>query len=335
MSTINWLFEVNFAIFSVFVVLFLTELMGGVLLLVAYDATKSKVLPYIVPIWEVTGTFAAFWVVTADFAYPNMLIPVANLFAGLIVVFLILFVARNASISFAELITKRGWVDEKKLYQAYGLATVLIGLVVLIVVSTIVSGAGVNLGVSPPTFSLWGWLTNPGSLLYGIGVVVLGVGLAPVFYDIAPLRRLSLLFTGVGVVIEAGALYLYSASFLSGYFLIPALLAVLASLLYQTKATAALVSHKLVFALVATIIIFSTSYLVYPTAFHGATAGPLSVDAVTTSGPMVGAFYVLTAVGIVVVGFLMAVYLLAVRHAAQGAAGRGSSAPTPSTPQEP
>ena len=26
------------------------------------------------------GTFAAFWVVTSDFAYPNMLVPVASLF---------------------------------------------------------------------------------------------------------------------------------------------------------------------------------------------------------------------------------------------------------------
>jgi len=331
MSTINWLFEINFAIFSVFVALFLTELMGGVLLLLAYERTKVKVLPYIVPIWEVTGTFAAFWVVTADFAYPGMLIPVASLFAGLIAVFLILFVARNASISFAELISKRGWVDERKLYQAYGLATILIGVVVLIVLSAIVSGAGVNLSVSPPTFSLGGWVTSSGSLLYVIGVVVIGVGLAPVFYDVAPLRRLSLFLTVVGVGIEAGALYLYSSGFLSAYFLVPALLTILASLLYQNRSTAPIVSHKLVFALVATIIIFSTSYLVYPTAFNGG----IGVDSVTTSGPMVGAFYVLSVAGAVFVGLLMALYLTAVHRAARAPGSPASSAgsATPNSPQ--
>ncbi|HYA11260.1 MAG TPA: hypothetical protein VEH10_06300, partial [Thermoplasmata archaeon] len=130
MSITNWPFYINFAIFSVFLTLFVTELMGAVLLLLFYEPSKKKVLPYIVPVWEVTGTFAAFWVVTADFAYPSMLIPVAALLASAIVVFLIFLVARNASISFAEYIVKRRWLDEKKLYQAYAVSTLLIGVVV-------------------------------------------------------------------------------------------------------------------------------------------------------------------------------------------------------------
>ena len=319
MSTINWLFEINFAIFSVFVALFLTELMGGVLLLLAYDRAKAKVLPYIVPIWEVTGTFAAFWVVTSDFAYPNMLIPVASLFGGLIVVFLILIVARNASISFAELITKRGWLDERKLYQAYGLATILIGVVVLIVLSAIVSGAGVDL--TTLSFSLGGWLGNPGSVLYVLGAVVIAVGLAPVFYALEPLRRLTLPLTVVGVLVEAGALYLYASSFLTATFLVPAVLTILPALLFQSPRTAPIVSHKLVFAVVTVVIIFSLSYLVYPTAFHGG----ITVDAVSTTGPMVGAFYVLSVAGAVFVGLLMALYLTAVRRSME----------TPATPRPP
>jgi cytochrome bd ubiquinol oxidase subunit II len=311
MPTINWLFEVNFAIFAVFFVLFVSELMGGLLLLVAYDATKPKVLPYLVPIWEVTGTFAAFWVVTGDFAYPSMLWPVANILAGLILVFLILFVARNASITFAELILKGGRISEKRLYQLFGLATIGIAVAVLIVLSAIISGAGVTL--SNLSFSLWGWATTAGSLPYLLGVVLIAVGLAPVFYDIAPLRRVSLPFTAVGVGVEAGALYLYSSSFLTGYFLIPAVLTVLASVMYQIRATVPIVTNKLVFAIVGTVIVFSLSYLVYPTAFNGA----IPVDSVTTTGPMVGAFYVLTVVGIVVVGLLMAMYMLTIRHAAQ------------------
>jgi cytochrome d ubiquinol oxidase subunit II len=325
MSTINLIFEINFAIFSVFFVLFLTELMGGLLLLIAYDATKAKVLPYIVPIWEVTGTFAAFWVVTSDFAYPNLILPVALSFAGLIVVFLIFFVFRNASITFAELITKRRWVDERRLYQAYGLATLLIAVVVVVVLSTIVSGAGFTLSATP-TFSLWGWVTSAGSLPYLIGIVFVALGLAPVFYDIAPLRRLSPIFTVVGVAIEAGALYLYSSSFLSVWFVIPALLTILASLLYQLPATAKIVSHKLVFALIGTVIVFSLSYLVYPTAFNGA----LPVDAVTTTGALVGAYYVLSVIGVVVVTLLMALYLFAVQHASAV-----RSAPAPAAASKP
>ena len=326
MSTINWLFELNFAIFSVFLVLYVTELMGGVLLILSYDAVKEKVLPYIVPIWEVTGTFAAFWVVTADFAYPAMLIPVATLLAGPIVVFLLLFVARNAMISFAELITRRGgWINEKRLYQLYGLATLLIGVVVIMVLSMIVTAAGVTL--SPLSFSVWGWVTNAGSVPYLLGVILIALGLAPVFYDIAPLRKITLPLTTLGVLAEVAALYLYSSSFVSAWIVLPAVLTIVAALLYNLPPTAAIVSKKIVFALVATVAVFSLNYLVYPTFLNGA----LSVDAVTTHGPMVGAFYGLTAVGFIVVGLLMALYMLSAWRSGKAT----SPVPIPARPGAP
>ncbi len=305
MSTINWLFEINFAVFSVFLALFVTELMGAVLLLFFYDDARRKVLPYIVPIWEVTGTFAAFWVVTADFAYPSMLLPVAELFAPFIVIFLIFLVGRNASISFAEYIIKRGWLDEKKLYHAYSISTLLLGVVAILMLSAITSGAGVDL--PNLSFSAATWAANPASVPYLLGVLILGVGLAPVFYDLGEMRRLAVPLTTVGVVVEAVSLYLYSGAFLSGYFLIPAGLTILPAVLYQFPRTASLVTNKFVFGLVTTIVIFSQSYLVYPTAFNGA----LSVDASTTTGPMVDAYYVLSVAGAIIVGLLMVLYLSA------------------------
>ena len=330
MSTINWLFEINFAVFSVFLALFVTELMGAILLLFFYDAARHKVLAHIVPIWEVTGTFAAFWVVTADFAYPSMLWPVATLFAAWIVVFLIFLVARNASISFAEYIIKRRWLDEKKLYQAYALSTVLLGVVAVVILSAIVSGVGVDL--TSLSFSATTWLLNPASIPYLLGVVVIGVGLAPVFYDLPNMRRLAVPLTTVGVVVEAAALYLYSGSFLSGYFLIPALLTILPAVLYQFPRTASLVSNKLLFGLVTALVIFSQSYLVYPTAFKGG----LSVDAVTTTGPMVNAFYILSIAGIVIVGLLMLLYLSTVTRTGRVPPHAPvASPPVPGRPEHP
>lgn len=322
MSTINWLFYVNFAIFSVFLALFITELMGAVLLLVDYEHARKPVLAHVVPIWEVTGTFAAFWVVTADFAYPSMLIPVATLLAAYIVVFLILIVARNASISFAEYIVKHRWLDEKKLYQAYAISTLGIGIVVVIILSAIVSGAGVTL--STLSFSIVGWITNPGSLPYLLGVLVIGVALAPVFYGIEGLRRWTFPLASLGVGIEGAALYLFSPSFLSSWFLVPAVLTVLPALFFQFPKFAPIVTNKIVFGAVAALIIFSQTYLVYPTAFHGG----IKVDSVTTQGPMVGAFLVLTAVGIVVVGGLMVLYLVVVTRSP----GRATATPSPSVP---
>ena len=322
MSITDWPFFVNFAIFSVFLTLFLTELMGGILLLLFYDASKKKVLPYLVPIWEVTGTFAAFWVVTADFAYPALIPAVAALFPAAIVVFLIFLVARNSSISFAEYITKRGWLDEKKLYQAYGLATVLLALVVLMVLSTIVSGAGISL--APLAFSMGSWLGTPATLVYLVGVVVIAVALAPVFYDIAAFRRLTVPLAVAGVALEVGALAMYSPSFLGWPLLLASGLTVLAALLYQFPLGAKLVTNKVVFAVLAVVIVFSLNYLVYPTAFRNAAGGPLSVSSVTTSGPMVGAFDLLSVIGAVVVGGLMVLYMVAARRAGQAVPGAES-----------
>ena len=143
----NGIFEVNFAAFSVFAALLITEIMGAVVLLIAWSA-REKVLDYLVPIWEVTGTFGAFWVVTGDFAYPTLLVPVASLFAPLLVVFVMLWVARSASIAFAEFITKSGWLDETKLYRAYSISTLVLGLVVLILLSSLVGGQG-RIGQAP------------------------------------------------------------------------------------------------------------------------------------------------------------------------------------------
>ena len=75
------MFEVNYAVFAIFAALLITEVMGSVVLLLFWNRAKNVVLEYIVPIWEVTGTFGAFWVVTGDFAYPNLLIPVSSIYA--------------------------------------------------------------------------------------------------------------------------------------------------------------------------------------------------------------------------------------------------------------
>ncbi len=330
MPTTNWLFYTNFAVFSVFLTLFITELMGAFLLLFFYERSKQRVLEYVVPIWEVTGTFAVFWVVTADFAYPSMLFPVASLLAAYIVIFLIFLVARNASISFAEFIIKRRWLDEKKLYQMYAVSTLLIGVVVVVMLSAIVSGAGVDL--ASLTFSFTGWLTNAGSLPYLLGVLLIGIGLAPVFYDIQELRRWTLPLAAVGVAVEGAALDLYSTSFLSLPFLAPAVLTVLPAILYQSRGLGKVVSNKIVFGFVGSLIIFSQSYLVYPTAFHGG----ITVNAVTTSGPMVNAFLLLSSVGLAVIGLLMAFYMIVAGRSARSSLSRpGPGSPVSIGPRHP
>jgi len=266
------------------------------------------VLDYVVPIWEVTGTFGAFWVVTGDMAYPTLLIPVATIFGALLTVFLILFVARNSTIVFAEFITRRKWIDEKKLYKGYAISTIVLGIVTLILLSALVSGAGVLSNAAPlsTNFDFVAWGSNAGSWLFMAGTLLIAVGVAPIFFDIRPLAKRLIPLAVVGVLVSIGAYYEFSSSLVSANILVPTLLTILVVLLYLPKATASIVTNKAVFIAVLSIIIFSLQPMIYPN-FVGQA---LSIDALTTTGPMVTAFYQTTAVGGVLLAVMLGAYVL-------------------------
>jgi len=304
---LNWIFETNYAVFSIFASLLITEVIGSVVLLLFYDAARSKVLDYVVPIWEVTGTFGAFWVVTGDMAYPTLLIPVASIFGALLTVFLILFVARNSTIVFAEFITLRRWLDEKKLYKGYAVSTLVLGLVTLVLISALVSGAGVLSNAAPlsTSFDFGAWASNGGSWLFIIGTLLIAVGVAPIFFDIRPYAKRFIPLAVLGVLVSIGSYYEYSSSLVSSDILIPTVLTVLAVLLYLPRATAKVVTNKAVFIAVLSMIIFSLQPMVYPRFVGGA----LSIDALTTTGPMVTAFYQTTAVGGALLAVMLVVYV--------------------------
>lgn len=298
----------DFAVFSVFATLLITEMMGSILLLISYEGARKSVLSYIVPIWEVTGTFGAFWVVVTDFAFPSILTPAAHIFAVAFMLFLILIIARNSSIVFGEYIIKKGWLDERKLYIGYSLSTVVLGLIVLVILSVIISGAGVDLTAG--TLSIMGWLTSPGSILFIVGTLLIGLGLAPVFYDIKPFGFLSIPATTLGVVLSLAAYALYNTALLTPFLIIPVVLTIAVPVLYKTNIGSRIVTSKLLFIALASIIIFELNSLVYPDSF-GRT---ISVDSITTSGPMAGAFLTITIVGGLLLAVMIGIYALMVQR---------------------
>lgn len=304
----NLVFEVNYAVFAIFASLLITEIIGSVVLLLFWKQAKSKVLEYIVPVWEITGTFGAFWVVTGDFAYPSLLIPIAEIFAPLLIVFLILFVARNSSIVFAEFIIKRKWLDEVKLYKAYALSTLGLGLTVLVLLSSLVSGAGMDL--SSNSFSLLAWISSPGSALFVIGTLAIGVGIAPVFFSLKPMKNIVLPVASVGIIVSVLSYYLYSPSFVSGWMLIPIALTLAAGILFMSDKTAGIATNKAIFIAVLSATIFSLQFVVYPTLAGGA----ISVDTVTTGGPMASAYLSITAIGGTILAIMLALYMSIVKR---------------------
>jgi len=316
---LNIIFELYFAVFAVFASLFITEIMSSILLLLSWKQASSKALEYIAPVWEVTGTFAAFLVVMGDFAFPSLLVPIASMFAPLLTVFLIFFIARNASLAFAEFIVKRKWLDEARLYRIYAASTLFLGIIVLILLSALVSGAGVNL--SQQTFLLGTWLFSHGSLLFVVGTLCIIVGLAPALFSIDTMKNIVLPLTVTGIGVSVLAYYLYSSSFVSLLMLIPIPLTLLIGVLFViSKKTAAIVANKAVFITALSVTVFSLQFLVYPTAI----GGQLHVDIVTTSGPMTSAYLTITAVGGALLAIMIGFYMSIAGRSKNSAPARGS-----------
>jgi cytochrome d ubiquinol oxidase subunit II len=293
-----------------FAALLITEIMGAVGLLIAWPS-RSKVLDYIVPIWEVTGTFGALWVVTGDFAYPGLLVPVSAIFTPLLIFFLILWVARGASIAFAEFITKRGWLDEERLFTSYAVSTLVLGLVVLVLLSALVGGQGVSLASG--SFSIISWATA-GSVAFVIGTLLLAVGLAPVFFDLQALHSLVIPLSGIGVILSVLSYWLMSPGLLTLWMAVPVLLTLAVGALYVWRRTSKIVTNKAAFLAVLSVIIFSLQPLVYPKAVGQA----LAIDAVTTTGAMSNAFFSITLVGGLLLALMLSFYVVVATRGPSG-----------------
>lgn len=306
MPIINSVFYLDFFVFGLFASLLFTEIMGSAVLILWWNKYRKAVLPYIIPIWEVTGTFGAFWVVLSDFAFPPILIPLAQIYAASIMIFLIFFVLRNASIVFGEFIIKKGWLDERKLYTGYSLASLLIGVVVLYVLSGIIGGYGIDL--TTLSINLFTWLSHAADILFVIGAVIILVGLAPVFYGAVDLGKIGLIFTIVGVAISTVSVVLFNPEGLSWMIALPILLTIIPSVGFLTKQLSPIVTNKLIFILWVAVDIFTLNFTVYPTAFGGA----INVDSITATGPMASAYFSMTLVGGIILALLVVLYVVAV-----------------------
>ena len=188
----------------------------------------------------------------------------------------------------------------------YGGSTLLLGVIVLVLLSALVSGKGIDLSTS--TFSIGNWISSPGSLVFEVGTLVLGVGLAPAFFGLKSLRLKGLCLTVLGVAISTGAYYLYSPSLISPFIIVPSALTILAALLFLYDKTATIVTNKAVFITLLAIIIFSLQFLIYPSVL-GQT---LSIDSITTTGPVVSEFIAISVVGGVLTAIMTSFYVLIV-----------------------
>ena len=96
---------INYGIFSAMLSLLLLETGASMLVLLDYRKYIETVLKYIVPIWEINGTFIAFYVVNLEATYPYMVKLIGTIYVAPVLAGLIIFMAHNAYLAYSEYVS--------------------------------------------------------------------------------------------------------------------------------------------------------------------------------------------------------------------------------------
>ena len=252
----------NLAIFAMLFAILSTELMAASAILFKYRESERKVFRYLVPIWEVTGTFFVFYVVNLEALIPSALPLIAYSFISYILLFLILYVLRNASIISAEYIWKNRQINRRFLYSIYAAITFVLGAMILVIYTAFISGRGID--YSRMTFSLSAFASFLPDDGFIIGSAILLFGLGSIFYGLDVRRFLPPVVIIAGMVI-AGVSFVYLGNMNNPYVLaVPVILTILVPVLWLSGKTRAIVQNKIVFQGLLAVSVFFLAYSQYP-----------------------------------------------------------------------
>ena len=252
----------NLIIFSVFFTVAATELMAASAILFRYKESEKKVFRFLLPIWEISGTFFVFYVVNLEGLAPDVLPLLAYSFISYILIFLILYVLRNTVIISAENIWKNSRINRRFLYSAYAVVTFVLGAIVVMIYASFLGGHGLN--YTAETFSLVSFLKFLPDDGFVIGIAVLFFGLAAVFYGLDVNRFLPLIVTAAGMIIAGISLLGLGNTNNTALFAIPVIFTLLLPLLWIFPGTRYIAEKKLVFQGFIAISVFFLAYSQYP-----------------------------------------------------------------------
>ncbi|MDS0256164.1 hypothetical protein ApAK_00460 [Thermoplasmatales archaeon AK] len=252
----------NLAILAMFFAILSTELMAASALLFKYKESQHKVFRYLIPIWEVTGTFFVFYVVNLEALIPSALPLIAYSFITYILIFLILYVLRNASIIFAEYIWKNRGINRRFLYSTYAVITFILGAMILVIYTAFISGRGMD--YSRMTFNFSAFISFIPDDGFIIGSAVLLFGFSSIFYGLDVNRVLPPIVIIAGMAI-AGVSFVYLGNLNNPYVLaVPIILTVLVPVLWFYDKTRNVVQNKIVFQGIMAVSVFFLAYSQYP-----------------------------------------------------------------------
>lgn len=197
---------INYGVFSAFLLLTLMETGVALLAVIDYEKYKPAIMKYIVPIWEINGTFIAFYLVNLEITYPHLITLVGTIYIGPVMAALIIFMAHNAYIAYSEYIGKKD--PERRYMMVYGVSMLLVAFIAVSVLASSISGISIN--VASMTINLPAMFINGFSLVYFVAVVLITTGVSAIFFGVkSRIRYLPSALFVAGILIMWGITAVY------------------------------------------------------------------------------------------------------------------------------
>ncbi len=203
---------INYGIFSVFMALLLLEGAFAITSLFSYDKYKKRLMRYVTPIWEVNGTFAVFYLVNFEATFPKLLGIGGTIFAVPVLLAAALIIIRNAFLIYSQYVGETR--QERRYLKVYAIATLAALVLALSVLSSSMSGIGVNLSRASASLLIY---LNPFNLIVIVSALLISLSLAASVFQINRLKRVGWLFLAAAIALLYAGIFLFVKPVLTNF----------------------------------------------------------------------------------------------------------------------
>lgn len=304
---VELLYIANYLIFALFLSLFAIEIGIAIASLIDYDEYKEKLKGYLMPMWEINGTFAVFYLVNLEATYPKLLPVIGTAFIVPALLAIMLVVGRNIFIVASEFESKL--TSEENYSKIYSAFTIIATYLLVCILGSALTGIGLNIPSS--SINLVQVLANPFSIVLFIGLALLSFAAVGVVFSLKKkaLTVLALLFS---VALLVASLWYYDGYVFQSALSQPIYLAIIALLLVYALAATFFKQQilRLVVIPAVVLIVLIFGLLQYPNMAGGA----LNMPSVYTSPVFAPYISIGTIVGCALLLIVFAVILKLMRE---------------------
>ncbi|MDE1762309.1 MAG: hypothetical protein KGH78_03915 [Candidatus Micrarchaeota archaeon] len=200
------LYYINYAMFSAFITVLTIELGIALYGIASYKKHSEQIRKYLLPMWEVVGTFGLLYVVNFIITYPT-LVPTLGIFVLPALIIGALFLIRGAFLIYNEY--AGGGVNEASFQQIYSASVIVIYLLIFSILTSATSGIGINLTATG--ISLLNVVFNPFNFAIFLAMALIGLFMASNIFEDKKVGVASMTLVVAAYIIILSALASYTS----------------------------------------------------------------------------------------------------------------------------